>query len=73
MKFLALKKRRPTVVKLFERRPTVVKLFGYIHGTNSSVERELWLVFEGNVIIRMFSEPFSLYMEATVFLVNPYY
>ena len=35
------------------------KLFEYIHAANSSVETDLRLVFEGNVIVRLFSEPFS--------------
>ena len=30
--------------------------FECIHGANSSVERDLWLVFEGNVIVRLFSK-----------------
>ena len=40
-----------------------------VHGVNSSVERDLWLVFEGNVVVRLF----SVSSEAIVFLVNPYY
>ena len=40
---------------------------------NSLVERDLWLVFEGNVIVRLFSEPFSVSSEAIAFLADPYY
>ena len=36
----------------------------------SLVERDLWLVFEENVIVRLFSEPFFVSLEAIVFLVN---
>ena len=45
----------------------------WIHGAISSVERDLMLVFEGNVIVRLFSEPFSVSSEAIVFFINPYY
>ena len=35
---------------------------------------DLWLVSdEGNVIVRLFSEPFSVSSEAIVFLVDSYY
>ena len=36
------------------------------------VERDLWLVFEGNVIVRLFSEPLPVSSEAIVFLIDPY-
>ena len=36
------------------------------------VERDLWLVFEGNVIVRLFSELFSVSSEAIDFLIDPY-
>ena len=36
-----------------------------MHGANSSVERDLWLVFEGNVIVRLFSELFSVSLIAS--------
>ena len=49
---------------------SLVKLFEWIHGAISLVERDLWLVFEGNIIVRLFSEPFSVSSEAIVFLVN---
>ena len=39
----------------------------------SSVERDLWLVFEGNVIVRLFSELLSVSSEAIVSPVDPYY
>ena len=39
----------------------------------SLVERDLCLVFEGNVIVSLFSEPFFVSWEAIVFLVNPYH
>ena len=45
----------------------------HVHFSFYSVERDLWLVFERNVIVRLFSEPFSVSSEAIVFLVDPYY
>ena len=51
----------------------LIKLFEYIHSANSLVERDLFLVFGGNIIVRLFSELFSVSSEAIVFLVNPYY
>ena len=48
-------------------------LFEMIHGANGLVERDLWLVFARNVIVRLFSEPFSVSSEAIVFLIDPYY
>ena len=41
----------------------IVKLFEQIEGANN-------FVFEGNVIVRLFSEPFSVSSEAIVFLVD---
>ena len=40
--------------------------------SNGSVGRDLWLVIEGNAIVR-FSEPFSVNLEALFFLIDPYY
>ena len=37
------------------------------------VERDLLLVFEGNVIVRLLLEPFSVSSEAIVFLIDPYH
>ena len=37
------------------------------------IKRDLWLVIEGNVIVRLFSKPFSISLEAIVFLVDPSY
>ena len=51
----------------------VVKLFEKIYGANSMVERNLWLVFEGNVIVRLFSELFCVSSEAIVFLIDSYH
>ena len=34
------------------------KLFEQIHGDNSSVERALWPVFDGYVVVRLFSKLF---------------
>ena len=39
-------------------------LFEYIHGANSSVERDLQLVFERNGMVMLFSESFSVSSEA---------
>ena len=44
-----------------------------MHGANSSVEGDLCLVFEGNVIVRLFTEPFSVSSDGIIFLVDPYY
>ena len=52
---------------------SLVKLFEYVHGANSSVGRVLWPVFEGNVVVRLFSELFSVCSEAIVFIVDLYY
>ena len=52
---------------------SLVKLFEYVHGANSSVEKVLWPVLEGNVVVRLFSELFSICLEAIVFIVDPYY
>ena len=43
-----------------------------IHDANSLVERDLWLVFEGNVIVKLFSKLFSVSSEAIVFLIDPH-
>ena len=37
------------------------------------MERDLWPVFEGNVIVRLFSKLFSVSSEAIVFPIDPYY
>ena len=37
------------------------------------LQLQLQFVFERNVIVRLFSEPFSVSSEAIVFLVDPYY
>ena len=47
--------------------------FEYIHGANSSVERDLWFILEENVVLRLFFKPFSVSLETIVFLVDPYY
>ena len=39
----------------------------------SLVERDLWFIFEGNVIVRVLSEPFFVSSEAIVALVDLYY
>ena len=36
-------------------------------------KRDLWLLFEGNVIVRLFYKLFSVSSKAIVFFVNPYY
>ena len=37
-----------------------------LHDPNGTVERDLWLAFEGNAIVRLFSEIFYVCSEAKI-------
>ena len=46
-------------------------LFGWIYSANSFVAIDIWLVFKGIGIVRIFWTYF--FWEAIDFLINPYY